>query len=322
MGSGMFRNYELPEVRRPLLRKLLQSGKGLRAIEFHSPLSAMIGEAAHVAQSGRSLEFDLLWASGFTNAVAKALPDAELWLLERRLDTIVDAVAVTRKPFIVDVDTGGDTFALGSLCGRLEQLGVSAVVVEDKRGIKRTSLADDVHHDLEDPQEFTAKLAAAKGMLKSKDLMIFARTESLISGHGMREALMRAEHYLLSDADGLVIHSKDKNGEEIKEFLLKYRELAKKIAVTKPVVCIPTAYNHIHDTELFAMGASIVIHANHLARAAFKAMQEAAKSILTNDRSKEADPICASVSEILDAVGTGEVPVRTEVDSSSRKAQR
>jgi 2-methylisocitrate lyase-like PEP mutase family enzyme len=299
----------LAERRRPYLREMLRTGARLRAIEFHNPISAMIGEAARATCDGRTVQFDLLWASGFSNATAMGLPDAELALLERRLDTLADTIAVTNKPIIADVDTGRDPLYLGTLCARLEGLGVSAVVVEDKCGVKRSSLAESVQHDLEDIDTYVAKLQTAKAMLRTPDMVFFARTESLIAGLGVQEALRRAQRYLAQAADGLVIHSKDKSGDEIREFLRGYAALCQDTGLFKPVVCIPTAYNHVTDTELFSLGATLVIHANHMIRAAFKAMTRAAGLILESDRSHETNDICAPVAALFDAVGTGDAPV-------------
>lgn len=291
----------LPEERRPRLKQLLAQGKRLRAIEFHDPLSAVIGEAARVERGQQTVEFDLLWASGFANATAMALPDRELSLTERRIDALADVLTVTRKPMIVDLDTGRDALNLATLCARLEMLGASAVVVEDKCGAKQTSLAPDVNHILSDAGEFVAKLATAKSLLRTEDLMIFARTEALIAGASLDEALARARRYLESSADGLVIHSKDPSGDEILGFLRRLH--ATPGVPGKPIVCIPTAYNHLTDTELFENGAHIVIHANHLVRAAFQAMSEAAELILTHDRSREADRVCAPLGTIFKTLG-------------------
>ena len=229
----------LPEIRRPLLRRLLAEGRLLRAIECHDPLSALLGESARVDQRGVSIEFDVLWASGFSHATSLGLPDAELSSLERRLDCIANIAAATCKPILADVDTGGDALALGYLCRRLETLGISGAVVEDKTGAKRTSLASGVAHALEEPRAFVRKLTQAREHLQTKDFLLFARIESLIAGRGLEDALMRAQYYLRASADGVVIHSKDGSGQEIVAFMKGYRTLQNEIGIAKPLVCIP-----------------------------------------------------------------------------------
>ena len=181
----------------------------------------------------------------------------------------------------------------------MEELGVSGFVVEDKAGAKRTSLAEEVQHTLEDPIVFVEKLAVARRSMVSQEVLIFARIESLIAGAGLDDALARAELYLRSVADGIVIHSKDQSGKEVFEFMEGYRNLVRRADTPKPLVCIPTAYNEVTANELFARGASIVIYGNHMIRAAYKAMRSAAESILAHDRSLEADRDCASVKELL-----------------------
>src|SRR3990170_2276389 len=124
----------LPERRRPLLKQLLSEARLLRAIECHDPLSALLGSAAE-SRAGR-LQFDVLWASGFAHATTLGLPDCEMAVLERRVNSIADIAAMTAKPILADADTGGDGAALLFLCRRLEQIGVSGVIVEDKTGAK------------------------------------------------------------------------------------------------------------------------------------------------------------------------------------------
>jgi phosphoenolpyruvate phosphomutase len=292
----------LPEHRRPRLRAALTDGRLLRAIECHNPLSAMLGAAARGAAGQR---FDALWVSGFANATAMGLPDAELSLLERRIDSLGDIAAVTSLPLIVDADTGGDDLAFGCLCRRLEMLGASGIVVEDKTGAKRTSLAASVSHEMEDPVAFVQKIAAAKAGMLSGDVMVFARIESLIAGIGMDDALARAEVYLAGAPDGIVIHSKDRSGREVLDFMARYETLQQRLGRRKPLVLIPTAYNHLTGVDLHGRGAAIVIHGNHMVRAAFEAMKRAAAMLLDHDRSLEADAVCAPVTELFDAVGVG-----------------
>jgi 2-methylisocitrate lyase-like PEP mutase family enzyme len=299
----------LPEHRRPLLAAKLREGQLLRALECHNPISAMLVAAA-AGTTAVPLRFDALWASGFSHATAMGLPDAELSLLERRIDTIGDIAAATSLPIIADADTGGDEMAFTYLCRRMEGLGVSAVVVEDKAGAKRTSLAAGVEHRMEDPAAFTAKIACAKAAVQSADFLIFARIESLIAGVGLDDAVARAELYLQSPADGLVIHSKDKSGREVFEFMERYRRLQARLEIEKPLVLIPTAYNHVTGRELYERGARIVIHGNHMIRAAYRAMQQAARSLLEHDRSLEADRVCAPVAELFAAVGVDSPSVR------------
>jgi len=307
----------LPEQRRPLLAAALREGRLLRAIECHNPLSAMLGATAAFSTESRHVAFDALWASGFSHAAAMGLPDAELSMLERRIDTIADIAAATTLPIIADADTGGDTLAFVQLCRRLEAIGVSAVIVEDKTGAKRTSLSDQVVHQMEDPEVFIEKIATAKAEMLSREFLIFARIESLIAGLGLQDALSRAEVYLQGPSDGIVIHSKDKTGEDIFAFMHGYRALQQRLGVRKPLVLIPTAYNHVTGQELYERGARVIIHGNHMVRAAYRAMRDVARLLLEHDRSLEADSLCAPVSEMFEAVGVDVAPVASVTRDTS-----
>ena len=298
---------KLPDARRGQLKAYLDAGRTVRAIEAHNPLSAIIGGAASLAEAdGKVKEFDALWLSGFTCAAARGLPDAELSRLEKRLETTEEIAASTGKPLIADGDTGGDVLSFQYLCSRLEALGVSAVIIEDKTYPKRTSLADGVKHNLEDPDAFVEKIRKGKEVLQSEDFLIFARIESLIAGLSLENALDRARTYLQSDADGIVIHSKDKSATEVLAFLDAYRALCADVGIRKPLACIPTAYNFMTDDELFSRGVSIVIHANHLLRAACLAMQKVCTSILENGRSLEAGELCVNLDELFALIGVDE----------------
>jgi 2-methylisocitrate lyase-like PEP mutase family enzyme len=304
----------LPESRRPKLRQLLEQRRLLRALECHTPLSAILGTSAAIGEGATRQEFDLLWASGFAHATSLALPDAELSVLERRLDAIADVAAVTSKPILADGDTGGDALAFGYLCRRLEDLGVSGVVVEDKAGAKRTSLAEGAAHQLEDPATFVKKIEHAKDCQLSEDFLVFARIESLIAGAGLADAVSRARCYLRSRADGIVIHSKDSSGAEVVRFMDEYRRLQGEVGIVKPLVCIPTAYRHMTGTELHRLGARMVVYGNHMIRASYRGMQQAAELILRHDRAAEADAVCVGVAEIFGSIGVEAEPPVPQCD--------
>lgn len=290
----------LPETRRAKLLQLLESGNLVRAIEAHSGISALISSetvSTHNGHAGRS--FDALWLSSLTSSAARGLPDMELYTLERRVELIDEILNATSKPLIVDGDTGGDETAFEYLCARLEVAGVSAVVVEDKQHPKRNSLSLNSTHDLEEPVVFGRKLRRGRDALLSADFMIFARLESLIAGKTIDDALNRAAIYLDHGAHGVMIHSKERKPDCIFEFLNRFRGAGN----WQPVICVPTTYNDVPTEELKTHGASIVIHANHLLRAAHFAMRQTCLSILDNDRSREVDNLITPVSDIFRAVG-------------------
>lgn len=298
--------HTLPEERRPKLKRLLADGRPLRFMEAHNSLSALTASSAAVAgRGGETRRFDGLWLSGFSMATARALPDIELARLERRLETIEDCLAATDLPVIADGDTGGEPKAFQYLCARLEALGVCAVVVEDKRVPKRTSLASGIVHSLEDIAPFLAKIDAAKSILKSADFLIFARTEALIAGAGMREAVVRAEAFLRSSADGILIHSKDTTGAEVLEFAGHYAQVCDAAGRRKPLLAVPTAYPHLTEAALNAAGIGLIIYGNHQIRAAHAAMTAACESILAHGRAQEIGETISPVAQLIAQIGAG-----------------
>ena len=293
-----------PDRRRAKLRELIKLKPFVRVIEASNGLSGLIVENAKVVdeKTGQVKEFDAMWVSSLCDSTFKGKPDIELVDMTNRINTINEIMEVTTKPIILDGDTGGKTEHFVYNVRTLERLGVSAVIIEEKTGLKKNSLfGTEVAQVLEDPEEFAAKIRAGKGALATRDFMIFARLESLIAGKGIDDAMMRAEKYIDAGADGIMIHSKEKDGEEIKEFLRQFREKYKKV----PVIVVPTSYNQFTEDELHEWGANIIIHANHLLRSAYPAMVKTAETILKNGRSKEADEYCMSIKEILNLIPGG-----------------
>ena len=299
-----------PSARISALRECIAKKGFVRILEAHSGLSGIIAECATVQQDGQVLEFDGLWESSLTDSGTKGLPDASIVGCDSRAHTVDEILNVTTKPILVDGDTGGDTTQFEYLVARLERLGVSAVIIEDKVYPKRNSLDPSASQELEDPAVFAEKIEAGKAVTISDDFMIIARLESLIAGAGLQDAVERAERYILAGADGIMIHSYKREPDEVLAFADIYEGLCRRLGRRPVLVSVPTNYNTITDTELAAHGFNIIIHANHLLRAAYKAMLEAACTILTSGRSLEADPLCAPVPEIFSCVGLDRVSQR------------
>ena len=200
---------------------------------------------------------------------------------------------------IFDGDTGGILEHFVFTVRSLERLGVSAIVIEDKVGLKKNSLfGNEVHQQQDSIENFCHKIKAGKEAQINDDFMIIARIESLILDAGMDDALLRADAYIQSGADGIMIHSRNSDGLEIKEFMSKFRNKDTKT----PVVVVPSSFNSITIEEFIDMGVNVVISANHMLRAAYPAMLKVAKSILNNGRSLEAEPDCLSIKEILEFI--------------------
>jgi phosphoenolpyruvate phosphomutase / 2-hydroxyethylphosphonate cytidylyltransferase len=288
-----------PEIRMKRLRKAISCKGIVRILEAHNGLTGLIVEKTKVENDGKIKEFDGLWVSSLCDSTAKGKPDIELVDLTSRLSTINDILEVTTKPIILDGDTGGLVEHFIYTVKSIERLGVSAIIIEDKIGLKKNSLfGTDAVQTQDTIDNFCKKIREGRAARVTNEFMIIARIESLIAGAGMEDALTRAKSYTEAGADGIMIHSKDKTGMDIKEFCLKYR----KFNSATPVVVVPSTYNHITEVEFQEWGANVVIYANHLIRSAYPAMYKTAESILINGRSKEADQYCMPIKEILELI--------------------
>lgn len=296
LDKQMQEKLAMPEFRRSRLRKALQISSLIKAIEVHSGLTGLIAEKTIVADNESIEQFDALWISSLCDSTEKGKPDIELVDMTSRFRTINDVMEVTTKPIIFDGDTGGLKEHFVYTVRSLERMGVSAVIIEDKTGLKKNSLfGTDVEQTQTDIEEFAAKIAAGKRAQLSEDFMIIARIESLILEKGMEDALKRAYAFVGAGADGIMIHSRKKEPDEIIEFCDEFRKKDK----TTPIVVVPSSYNSITEAELESHGVNICIYANQLLRAAFPAMENAAKSILMHHRAKEVDSELMPIKDII-----------------------
>jgi phosphoenolpyruvate phosphomutase len=290
-----------PTIRLARLRRLLNAKKLVRGIEAHNGLSGLIVEHAHVDKDGKKEEFDFMWSSSLTDATSKGKPDIELVDITSRVQNLQDILEITTKPIIFDGDTGGQIEHFTFNIRTLERLGVSAVIIEDKTGLKKNSLFDTgtVEHELDTIENFSEKIRRGKHAQITEDFMIIARLEGLIMGKGIEDTLTRAKAYIAAGADGIMIHSKEKTPTEILEFCKSFKQLEHKV----PLVVVPSTYNSITEKELADVGVNIVIYANQLLRSAYPAMHKTAVSILQNGRAKEVDELyCMSIKEILNLI--------------------
>ncbi len=286
----------MPEYRRRRLRDLIQMCPIVKTIEAHSGLTGLIAEKTVVEKNGKLDQFDAMWVSSLCDSTDRGKPDIELVDMSSRLRTINDIMEVTTKPIILDGDTGGLTEHFVYNVRTLERMGVSAIIIEDKTGLKKNSLfGTEVVQTQDSIENFSAKIAAGKKAQLTDDFMIIARIESLILERGMDDALTRAKAFVEAGADGIMIHSRRKEPDEIFEFCDKFREFDK----TTPIVVVPTSFNTVTEEELSAHGVNIVIYANQLMRAAFPAMKKTAELILSSHRALEADEMLMPFKEII-----------------------
>ncbi|EDO8477651.1 phosphoenolpyruvate mutase [Campylobacter jejuni] len=291
----------LPQNRLGSLRKCMNAKSLIRGIESHSGISALaIENTFYKDENGINQEFDFLWLSSLTDSSSKGKPDIEFVDLTSRIATVNDILEVSTKPIIYDGDTGSQIPHFTFMVKRLERLGVSAVVIEDKIGLKKNSLCEgnDIKHTQDSIENFCLKIQAGKKAQLSEEFMIIARIESLILNQGMNDAISRARAYIDAGADGIMIHSRKKDGCEIIEFCKKYNTFKDR----KPLMVVPTNYPSLGEKKLQEAGVNIVVYANQLLRSAYTAMQNTALSILKNKSSAEADKDYISALDLINLI--------------------
>ena len=303
-SSGLVEELEAlgttPQARLKSLRRLITAKPIVRIMESHCGLTGLIIEHTKVEAGNEIREFDGMWASSLTDSTSKGKPDIEAVDLTTRLHDLNDSLEVTTKPVIYDGDTGGKTEHFVFTVRTLERLGVSAVIIEDKVGLKQNSLfGTDAVQTQDTIEGFCSKIRAGKEAQVTRDFMIIARCESLIAGKPVDDALERAFAYVAAGADGIMIHSKNKDGMDIKEFCQRFREKDNHT----PIVAVPTTYAQFTEEELASWGINIVIYANHMLRSAYPAMVKCAERILETTRCLEAsEEYCMPIKQILNLI--------------------
>lgn len=288
-----------PGMRLDRLRRLLGAKPLLRFMEAHNGLTGLIVEDARIEEAGGIREFDGMWLSSLTDSTAKGKPDIEAVDVTSRMQTLNEIVEVTTKPIIYDGDTGGLPEHFAFTVRTLERFGVSAVIIEDKVGLKKNSLfGTDVLQSQAPIEDFCHKVRVGKQAQITDDFMIIARIESFILDQGLDDAIARAAAYIEAGADGVMIHSRRREENEVFSFFRAYSQLPRRV----PLVAVPSSYNHVTEDQLRDAGVDIVIYANHLLRAAYPVMVETAESILRHGRSSEVDDRLMPINAILELI--------------------
>ena len=287
-----------PDRRRGQLKRLLNAKPLIRILETHNGLSSLIAEDLEIEDENGKHSFDGVWSSSLTDSTAKGMPDIEAVDPSSRANSVDQIFNVTTKPMIYDSDTGGKPEHFSYTVKNLERLGVSAVVIEDKIGLKELIIRDRVPQQQDTIEDFCNKIRVGKNSQVSDDFMIISRCESLILEQGMDDAVKRCKAYLEAGSDGIMIHSRKSDGAEILEFCEHYKEFS----AGRPLIVVPSSFDKIVEAEFEEAGVNIVIYANHMLRAAYPAMYRTAKSILENKRAFEAREYCMSIKEILEII--------------------
>ncbi|MBU3610986.1 phosphoenolpyruvate mutase [Polynucleobacter wuianus] len=288
-----------PNIRLKSLRRLIDSKPIVRLLDIHNGLSALIVENASIETEQGRREFDGMWASSLTDSTSKGKPDIEAVDVSARMVTLNEVLEVTTKPIVYDGDTGGKPEHFSFTVRTLERLGVSAVIIEDKTGLKKNSLfGNDVEQSQDSVDNFCNKIRIGKSSQTTEDFMVIARIESLILDKPMSDAIERAKAYLDAGADGIMIHSRKKDPSEIFEFCRQYGLIPNR----RTLVAVPSSYSSVYEDQLQELGVNIVIYANHLLRSAYPAMVKTAKTILEHRRAEEADASLLPIKDVLELI--------------------
>jgi phosphoenolpyruvate phosphomutase len=284
------------------LNRLIKSKEIVRVLESHNSLTGLIIENLKIEKNKKIEEFDCMWSSSLTDSATKGKPDNQSVDYSSRISSLNDTLDVTSKPLIFDADNGGQFEHLSFLVRTLERNGVSAIIMEDKVGLKKNSLfADQKNAKQDSPKAFAKKIKRACTTRKSKDFLIIARIESFILRKGLKDALKRAEIYSKAGADAILIHSKEKTPKEI----FSFSKIFNKSKFSIPLVAVPSTYSKVYEKDLVKNGFKVVIYANHLLRAAYPAMEHTAKKILENKRSFEIEKNIIPIKKIINLIGDG-----------------
>ena len=288
-----------PDNRVSRLKRMIHSKNIVRILESHNSLTGLIIDKVNIIKDKKIIEFDGMWSSSLTDSATKGLPDNSSLSFSSRISSLQDMLDVTSKPVVFDADNGGQIEHLPFLVRSLERSGVSAIIMEDKIGLKKNSLFKNQTGAKQDkPTDFAKKIKKICSSRQSTDFMAIARIESFILGKGLRDALKRAEIYSKAGADAILIHSKEKTPSEIFSFAKEF----KKSKYYIPLVSVPSTYSKVYEKDLIKNGFKLVIYANQLLRAAYPAMQNTARKILKNSRAFEADKSIIPIKEIISLI--------------------
>jgi len=277
-------------------RKYQMSNSEILQKKLHQDSIVKVG-GAFDAMSAKLVEnagFAAVWAGCFAISATHALPDASILTMTEFLNAASIMANACNIPIIADCDTGfGGPSNVTHMVRKYESAGISSICIEDKIFPKQNSLLEGGQNDLLSEKEFVAKILAANEAKNSKDFLIIARIEALISGLGMKEALKRADAYEKAGADAILIHSKQKNPDEIFEFTDSWKG-------NTPIAVIPTTYDSVKLSDIYEHKIKMVIYANQTLRAAYDAMENLLKEMAVTEKISDIKQKMSSMNKIFD----------------------
>ena len=279
------------------LRTLLRGPNIVLAAGAHDALSAKLAEEAG---------FDAIWASGFGISAVQAVPDANILTLTETLEAVRRIVDAVRVPVIADCDNGyGNAINVMRAVGEFERAGAAGICIEDNDFPKRCSFYAGVRRELVPVAEHARKVQAATAARRDAGFLIIARTEALIAGLGLEDALQRARAYAAAGADAVLVHSKSRDFTELQAFSAVWDG-------TVPLVAVPTTYAGVSAARLQEAGFRMVIFANQALRAAIVAMREVLREIRRSGRAATVEDRIARLEDVYALVGVPELRANEE----------
>jgi phosphoenolpyruvate phosphomutase len=277
-------------------------GKRLRE-RLAQPGPLLVG-GAHDALSAKLVEeagFDAVWASGFEISASHGVPDANILTMTDNLLAASRMARTVEIPIIADCDNGyGNAINVIYMVQEYERGGIAGICIEDNVFPKRCSFYAGVKRELADVEEHVGKIQACVRTRRSPDFAVIARTEALIAGWGMEEALVRGRAYADAGADLVLIHSKSESPDEVLEFARRWDR-------TTPLVCVPTIYRQTTATELADAGFKVVIYANHGLRSSIRAMRQTFARLKAEQKCAAVDDLVVPLEDVYDLIGVSQM---------------
>jgi len=249
---------------------------------------------AHDGLTARLVEeagFNGVWASGFEISASHGVPDASILTMSETLDASRKMAEAVRIPLIADCDTGfGNAINAIRTVEAFGAAGIAGMCIEDNIYPKRCSFYPGVKRQLADIDEQALKIKACVNA-GSREFFVIARTEALIAGWGLEQALRRGRAYADAGADAVLIHSSQSTVDEVARFAEEWDRLT-------PLVCVPTTYHTTTVDELARIGFKMVIFANHGLRASIRAIQDTLQTIRQTNTASSVDDRIVPLSEV------------------------
>lgn len=271
------------KLRHPSFRTVLERDGLVRAAGAHDALGGVLAQECG---------FQAVWSSSLEVSAARCLPDASLLTMTEYLEAAANIQKALQIPVLADCDTGyGNAMNVAHMVHEYQGAGITAVCIEDKLFPKMNSFAPG-DQPLLPASAFAHKVETAKNAQHGEEFFVVARTEALICGLSVDEALERCHRYVDAGADAVLVHSKSRTNAQVLQFLQRWQR-------RRPVVVVPTTYPDWHVDDAARAGVSVVVYANQGLRATVSSLRDTYRSIVERGDSTALEASMAPVSDIF-----------------------